>query len=87
MINICTIKKTTNKCNSSPQLVNEPIGFFYVAIRLITSIMVVDTVDYDSFSPKLAYGLNSLPSGTVNYASPFQLPVPNDSLLRATYHN
>jgi gliding motility-associated-like protein len=71
MINICNIKKTTNKCNSSPQLSNEPIGFLCCNQAYYFNNGAIDTVDFDSFSYKLVPGLRSLPSGSVNYSSPF----------------
>ncbi|MBL7812125.1 MAG: hypothetical protein JNL57_07860, partial [Bacteroidetes bacterium] len=76
MINICNIPKTKNKCNSSPQLSNEPIGFLCCNQAYYFNNGAIDTVDYDSFSYKLVPGISSLPSSTVSYASPFSYRYP-----------
>jgi len=71
MINICNIPKTTKKCNSSPSLSNEPIGFLCCNQAYYFNNGAMDTTDFDSFGYKLVAGINSLPSTSVNYLSPF----------------
>jgi gliding motility-associated-like protein len=71
MINICNIPKTRNKCNSSPSLSNEPIGFLCCNQAYYFNNGAVDTTDYDSFGYKLVAGINSLPTTSVSYSSPF----------------
>jgi hypothetical protein len=58
MINICNIKKTTNKCNSSPTLSNAPIGFLCCNQAYYFNNGAIDTVDYDSFSYGLTNGIS-----------------------------
>jgi hypothetical protein len=48
MINICNLKKTVNKCNSSPTLTNDPVGFLCCNIPWYYNNGALDTVDYDS---------------------------------------
>jgi len=50
MINICNLKKTVNKCNSSPQLTNEPVGFLCCNIPWYYNNGALDTIDFDSIS-------------------------------------
>jgi hypothetical protein len=71
MINICNIPKTENKCNSSPQLSNEPVGFLCCNTPWYYNNGAVDTVDFDSISYKLVRGLKGIPNSSVNYSSPF----------------
>ena len=71
MINICNIKKTTNKCNSSPTLSNAPIGFLCCNRAYYFNNGAIDTVDYDSFSYGLTNGISGLPNSSVSYSSPF----------------
>jgi len=71
MINICNIEKTTKKCNTSPQLSNEPIGFLCCNTPWYYNNGAVDTVDFDSISYKLLKGLQGLPNSSVSYSSPF----------------
>ncbi|MGB1093199.1 MAG: gliding motility-associated C-terminal domain-containing protein [Bacteroidia bacterium] len=71
MINICNIPKTENKCNSSPQLSNEPVGFLCCNTPWYYNNGAVDTVDFDSISYKLVRGLRGIPNNSVNYSSPF----------------
>ena len=71
MINICNIAKTDNKCNSSPQLSNEPVGFLCCNTPWYYNNGAVDTVDFDSISYKLVKGISGIPSTAVNYSSPF----------------
>lgn len=71
MINICNIKKSVNKCNSSPTLSNAPIGFLCCNQAYYFNNGAIDTVDYDSFSYSLTHGINSLPNNSVSYSSPF----------------
>lgn len=71
MINICNIDKTDNKCNSSPQLSNEPVGFLCCNTPWYYNNGAVDTVDFDSISYKLVKGLRTLPNNSVSYSSPF----------------
>jgi gliding motility-associated-like protein len=71
MINICNIKKTTNKCNSSPTLSNAPIGFLCCNQAYYFNNGAIDTVDYDSFSYGLTNGISGLPNSSVSYSSPF----------------
>ncbi|MFM7765097.1 MAG: hypothetical protein ACKO6I_05495, partial [Sphingomonadales bacterium] len=71
MINICNIPKTRNKCNSSPSLSNEPIGFLCCNQAYYFNNGAMDTTDFDSFGYKLVAGINSLPTTSVNYSSPF----------------
>ncbi|MFN5890820.1 MAG: hypothetical protein ACK448_10520, partial [Bacteroidota bacterium] len=71
MINICNIAKSTKKCNSSPSLSNEPIGFLCCNQAYYFNNGAIDTVDYDSFSYALVRGIRSIPSTSVSYASPF----------------
>jgi gliding motility-associated-like protein len=71
MINICNIDKTDNKCNSSPQLSNEPVGFLCCNTPWYYNNGAVDTVDFDSISYKLVKGISGLPATAVNYSSPF----------------
>ena len=71
MINICNIKKTTNKCNSSPTLSNAPIAFLCCNQAYYFNNGAIDTVDYDSFSYSLTNGINTLPNNSVSYSSPF----------------
>jgi gliding motility-associated-like protein len=71
MINICNIKKTTNKCNSSPSLTNEPVGFLCCNTPWYYNNGALDSVDFDSISYRLVRGLSSLPNGSVTYSSPF----------------
>ncbi len=77
MINICNIKKTTNKCNSSPQLSNEPVGFLCCNTPWYYNNGAIDTVDFDSISYNLVKGLRGLPNNAVPYSSPFtdQYPI------------
>ncbi|MFN5249456.1 MAG: hypothetical protein ACK5DE_00275, partial [Bacteroidota bacterium] len=76
MINICNIPKTTNKCNSSPTLSNEPIGFLCCNQAYYFNNGAIDTVDFDSFSYRLVWGINSKPNNTVNYTSPWTYQYP-----------
>ena len=76
MINICNLKKTINKCNSSPQLTNEPVGFLCCNIPWYYNNGALDTVDFDSISYKLVYGLNNVPANSVSYSSPFTYAYP-----------
>ena len=76
MINICNLKKTVNKCNSSPQLTNEPVGFLCCNIPWYYNNGALDTVDFDSISYKLVRGLNGLPNNSVSYSSPFTFQYP-----------
>jgi gliding motility-associated-like protein len=71
MINICNIQKTTKKCNSSPSLSNEPVGFLCCNQAYYFNNGAIDTTDFDSFGYKLVAGINSLPNTSVNYSSPF----------------
>lgn len=71
MINICNIDKTDKKCNSSPQLSNEPVGFLCCNTPWYYNNGAVDTVDFDSISYKLVKGLSGLPTTATNYSSPF----------------
>lgn len=71
MINICNIKKTINKCNTSPQLSNPPIGFLCCNQAFYYNNGAIDTVDFDSFSYRLVSGIQSKPNNPVNYSSPF----------------
>jgi hypothetical protein len=71
MINICNIKKTTNKCNTSPQLSNPPIGFLCCNQAFYYNNGAIDTVDFDSFSYRLVHGIVSKPNNSVSYSSPF----------------
>ncbi|MCC7299435.1 MAG: hypothetical protein IT244_13960, partial [Bacteroidia bacterium] len=76
MVNICNLPKTTNKCNSSPTLSNEPIGFLCCNQAYYFNNGAIDTIDYDSFSYSLAPGINSRPANSVNYTSPFSYQYP-----------
>jgi gliding motility-associated-like protein len=71
MINICNINKTDKKCNSSPQLSNEPVGFLCCNTPWYYNNGAVDTVDFDSISYKLVKGLSGLPTTATSYSSPF----------------
>jgi gliding motility-associated-like protein len=71
MINICNIEKTPNKCNSSPQLSNEPVGFLCCNTPWYYNNGAIDTVDFDSISYRLVKGIRGLPNTAVNYSSPF----------------
>ena len=71
MINICNIKKTTNKCNTSPQLSNPPIAFLCCNQAFYYNNGAIDTVDFDSFSYRLVHGIVSKPNNSVSYSSPF----------------
>lgn len=71
MINICSIKKTLNNYNSSPQLSNMPIGFLCCNTPWYYNISAIDTIDNDSISYKLVNGLRGIPSLSVSYNSPF----------------
>jgi gliding motility-associated-like protein len=76
MINICNLKKCLNKCNSSPSLTNDPVGFLCCNIPWYYNNGALDTVDYDSISYRLVYGLNGVPASTVSYSSPFTYVYP-----------
>ena len=76
MINICNILKTTNKCNSSPKLSNEPVGFLCCNQAYYFNNGAIDTVDFDSFSYKVVPGISSLPNNSVTYSSPFSYQYP-----------
>ena len=71
MINICNIKKTTNKCNTSPQLSNPPIAFLCCNQAFYYNNGAIDTVDFDSFSYRLVHGIVGKPNNSVSYSSPF----------------
>ncbi len=76
MINICNLKKTVNKCNSSPQLTNEPVGFLCCNIPWYYNNGALDTIDFDSISYKLVRGLSNVPNTSVSYSSPFAFNYP-----------
>lgn len=71
MINICNLKKTVNKCNTSPQLTNDPVGFICCNIPWYYNNGALDSVDFDSISYRLINGIQGLPNTSVTYSSPF----------------
>ncbi|MFN4915025.1 MAG: hypothetical protein ACK5FT_06880, partial [Sphingomonadales bacterium] len=76
MINICNIPKTTNKCNSSPILSNQPVGYLCCNQTYYFNNGAIDTIDFDSLSYKLINGINTLPNNSVSYKNPFTFRFP-----------
>jgi hypothetical protein len=76
MINICNIAKTIRKCNSSPDYANAPIQFLCCNQAYYYNNGIVDTIDYDSITIKMASGIASLPNTAISYSSPFTARYP-----------
>ncbi len=76
MINICNIKKTIIKTNSSPFFSTEPVNFLCCNIPWYYNNGAMDTVDYDSISYKLVRALSNVPNTSVSYSSPFSFNYP-----------
>lgn len=75
-INFGSLFATSTKHNNSPVFANLPIIFGCCNQPLSISQGVMDTAEHDSVSFKLAYGLNSLPNGSVTYSSPYTYKYP-----------
>lgn len=91
MINICNLKKTKIKSNSSPKFSNVPVGYLCCNVPWYFNNGALDTIDFDSISYKLVRGLNGVPNNSVSYSSPFAynypmtpLCVPNTTIKCAT---
>jgi hypothetical protein len=76
MMNICNISKTIRKCNSAPDYSNPPIQFLCCNQPYYFNNGVVDTIDYDSITLKMASGIASLPNTSISYSSPFTARYP-----------
>jgi gliding motility-associated-like protein len=72
MLDIC---KIGNKCNSSPQLSNEPVAYLCCNQPFYFNNGAVDTADFDSLSYSLVNGMQSL-STSVSYGSGFSATIP-----------
>ncbi|MFN5217345.1 MAG: T9SS type A sorting domain-containing protein [Sphingomonadales bacterium] len=76
MINLCNVNKTKKKSNSGPLFSNVPIGFLCCNQEYKFNNGAIDTIDYDSMSTRLVYGLKALPKTSITYKSPFTLRYP-----------
>jgi len=72
MLDIC---KIGTKCNSSPQLSNEPVAYLCCNQPFYFNNGAVDTADFDSLSYSLVNGLQSL-STSVSYGGGFSATIP-----------
>jgi len=70
-LNICNLRKMSNKCNNSPTLTNVPIAYACCNEPYYFNNGALDTLDFDSLSYKMAPALKGVPSSSVPYTSPF----------------
>ena len=79
MINVCNLKKMSQKCNTSPALSNDPVAYLCCNEPYTFNNGAVDTAENDSISYDLVPGIASLPNTSVNYTNPFTYQYPMSS--------
>jgi len=75
MLDICNVAKTTNKCNSSPQLSNPPVAYLCCNQPFTFNNGVKENIDGDSLGYSLSNPLNAHGSNE-NYTGNFTPKIP-----------